>query len=113
MKRDSLIIDNTFLQPLIYAGQLNMELILSSIQQRNGCWNGTTLGGIIVDGGNLIGTVRSFPASPDPSYHNLFMQALPEAAFIVKARVQLLRDLGRQSALLMLFNLILALKPFM
>jgi O-acetylhomoserine (thiol)-lyase len=59
--------------------------------------NGTTLGGIIVDGGNFDWNSPKFPGfiTPDPSYHNLvYAEAFGPAAYIVKARVQLLRDLG-------------------
>lgn len=56
-----------------------------------------TLGGIIVDGGNFDWNAPKFPGftEPDPSYNNLvYSEALGPIAFIIKARVQLLRDLG-------------------
>jgi O-acetylhomoserine (thiol)-lyase len=59
--------------------------------------HGTSIGGIIVDSGKFDWTNGRFPglSEPDPSYHNLvYTQALGPLAYIVKARVQLLRDLG-------------------
>ncbi|NTW07447.1 MAG: bifunctional O-acetylhomoserine aminocarboxypropyltransferase/cysteine synthase, partial [Syntrophaceae bacterium] len=61
---------------------------------------GTSLGGVIVDSGKFDWTNGKFPliADPDPSYHGInFVEALKPAgniAYIVKARVTLLRDLG-------------------
>jgi O-acetylhomoserine (thiol)-lyase len=62
--------------------------------------HGTSLGGIIVDSGKFDWTNGKFPliADPDPSYHGInFVKALRSQgniAYIVKARVTLLRDLG-------------------
>src|ERR1035437_2745452 len=62
--------------------------------------HGTSLGGVIVDSGKFDWTNGKFPliSGPDPSYHNLdFVQALKpigNIAYIIKARVVLLRDLG-------------------
>ena len=62
--------------------------------------HGTAIAGVIVDGGTFDWTPRTrakFPGfnTPDPSYHGLvFAEALGPIAYILKARVQLLRDLG-------------------
>lgn len=59
--------------------------------------HGTSIGGIIVDGGTFDWANGKFPAftEPDPSYHGLkYAEALGAAAYITKARIQLLRDLG-------------------
>jgi O-acetylhomoserine (thiol)-lyase len=65
--------------------------------------HGTSIGGVIVDGGNFDWANGRFPAfvEPDPSYHGLKVWEtfgnFPDAgniAFIMKARLQLLRDLG-------------------
>jgi O-acetylhomoserine (thiol)-lyase len=59
--------------------------------------HGTSLGGVIVDSGKFDWTNGRFPefTEPDPSYHGLvYSQALGPLAYILKARVQLLRDLG-------------------
>jgi hypothetical protein len=62
--------------------------------------HGTTIGGIIVDGGKFAWSqnVEKFPGltEPDPSYHGAsYTTAVGDGiAYIIKARVQLLRDLG-------------------
>lgn len=56
-----------------------------------------TIGGIVVDGGNFDWTNGKFNAftTPDPSYHGLkYVESFGQAAYIVKLRVTLLRDLG-------------------
>ena len=59
--------------------------------------HGTTIGGLIVDSGKFDWTNGRFPefTNPDPSYHGLvYSQAFGNLAFILKARVQGLRDTG-------------------
>ncbi len=59
--------------------------------------HGTSIGGIIIDSGNFDWTNGKFPGltEPDPSYHGLvYTEAVGPLAYIIKARVQLLRDLG-------------------
>lgn len=56
-----------------------------------------TIGGIVVDGGNFDWTNGKFNdfTQPDPSYHGIkYVESFGEAAYIVKLRVTLLRDLG-------------------
>jgi O-acetylhomoserine (thiol)-lyase len=58
--------------------------------------HGTAIGGIIVDGGTFdwrSGRFENF-TTPDPSYHGLVYADLGAPAFILKARVQILRDIG-------------------
>ena len=55
------------------------------------------MGGVIVDSGNFDWTNGKFPAftQPDDSYHGLiYTQSFGKAAYITKARVQLMRDFG-------------------
>ncbi|PLR82875.1 O-acetylhomoserine aminocarboxypropyltransferase [Bacillus canaveralius] len=92
-----LIIDNTFATPYLCRPiEHGADIVIHSATK----WlvgNGTTLGGIIVDGGKFDWSSAKFPGfnEPDSSYHDLvYSEALGPAAFIVKARVQLLRDLG-------------------
>lgn len=91
-----LIIDNTFATPYLCRPiEHGADIVVHSATK----WllgNGTTLGGIIVDGGKFDWHSPKFPAftTPDPSYHNLVYADIGAAAYIVKARVQLLRDLG-------------------
>jgi len=92
-----LIVDNTFATPYLCRPiEHGADIVVHSATK----WllgNGTTLGGIIVDGGKFDWNSEKFSGfiTPDPSYHNLvYAEALGPAAYIVKARVQLLRDLG-------------------
>jgi O-acetylhomoserine (thiol)-lyase len=92
-----LIIDNTFATPYLCRPiEHGADIVVHSATK----WllgNGTVLGGIIVDGGNFDWKSPKFPGfnEPDSSYHNLvYSEAIGPAAFIIKARVQLLRDLG-------------------
>ncbi|USK69811.1 O-acetylhomoserine aminocarboxypropyltransferase/cysteine synthase family protein [Peribacillus asahii] len=92
-----LIVDNTFATPYLCRPiEFGADIVVHSATK----WllgNGTTLGGIIVDGGKFDWNSPNFPGftEPDPSYdHLVFAEALGQAAFIVKARVQLLRDIG-------------------
>jgi O-acetylhomoserine (thiol)-lyase len=92
-----LIIDNTFATPyLCRPFDYGADIVIHSATK----WllgNGTTLGGIIVDGGKFDWSNGKFPGftEPDPSYNNLiYSEALGAAAYIAKARVQLLRDMG-------------------
>ena len=63
--------------------------------------HGTAIGGVVVDAGQFDWASETsrkrFPefTAPDPSYHGLvYTEAFGPAAFIIKLRVQLLRDLG-------------------
>ncbi|PLS18066.1 O-acetylhomoserine aminocarboxypropyltransferase [Bacillus sp. M6-12] len=92
-----LIIDNTFATPYLCRPiEHGADIVIHSATK----WllgNGTTMGGIIIDGGRFNWDSPRFPGftEPDPSYNNLvYSEALGAAAFIAKARVQLLRDLG-------------------
>ncbi len=92
-----LIVDSTFTTPyLLKPIDFGADIVIHSATK----WllgNGTTLGGIIVDGGKFDWNSDKFPGftTPDPSYNNLvYSEAIGAAAFITKARVQLLRDFG-------------------
>ncbi|MFM8601184.1 MAG: bifunctional o-acetylhomoserine/o-acetylserine sulfhydrylase [Actinomycetota bacterium] len=64
--------------------------------------HGTSIAGALIDGGKFdFGASGRFPnyTEPDPSYHGLaYWPALGHGAFIIKARVQLLRDLGMSAS---------------
>lgn len=92
-----LVIDNTFATPyLARPFEYGANIVVHSATKFIG-GHGTSIGGIIVDGGNFdwAGSQR-FPEfnSPDPSYHGLVYSTLGASAFITKARVQILRDIG-------------------
>ncbi|MCB0036379.1 MAG: O-acetylhomoserine aminocarboxypropyltransferase/cysteine synthase, partial [Anaerolineales bacterium] len=91
-----LMIDNTFATPyLCRPFEWGANIITHSTTKFIG-GHGTTIGGVIVDGGNFDWTSGRFPnfTEPDGSYHGLRFADLGEPAFILKARVLALRDLG-------------------
>ncbi len=95
-----LIVDNTIATPyLIRPFEYGADIIIHSVTKFLG-GHGTTLGGAIIDGGKFEWSknVEKFPGltEPDPSYHGASYTAAvgDAAAYIIKARVQLLRDLG-------------------
>ncbi|UCG39374.1 MAG: homocysteine synthase [bacterium] len=91
-----LIIDNTVTPVLLRPFDHGADIIVYSATKFIG-GHGTSIGGAIVDSGRFDWTSGRFPefTQPDPSYHGLvYTQALGSLAYIVKARVQLLRDLG-------------------
>jgi O-acetylhomoserine (thiol)-lyase len=92
-----LMIDNTFATPyLARPFEYGANIVVHSATKFIG-GHGTSIGGVIVDGGNFTwaGNPR-FPNfnTPDDSYHGLVYADLGAAAFILKARVQILRDIG-------------------
>jgi len=94
-----LIVDNTVATPyLIQPLKWGADIVVHSATKYLG-GHGTAIGGVIVDGGTFdyAATPGKFPGftTPDPSYHGLvYSEALGPLAYILKARVQLLRDLG-------------------
>ena len=93
-----LIVDNTFATPyLIRPAEFGADIIVHSATKFIG-GHGTSIGGIIVDSGKFDWKESGrFPGltEPDPSYHGLnYVEAFGSLAYIVKARVQLLRDTG-------------------
>lgn len=95
--RIPLAIDNTFATPyLCRPFEWGANIVIHSTTKFIG-GHGTTIGGIIVDGGNFdwaeSGRFPNF-TQPDDSYHGLVYADLGAPAFILKARVQILRDIG-------------------
>ncbi len=92
-----LIVDNTFATPyLCRPFEFGADIVIHSATKFIG-GHGTAIGGVIVDGGTFDWTNGNFPGlvEPDPSYHGIsYTETFGNAAYIVKARVQLLRDLG-------------------
>jgi O-acetylhomoserine (thiol)-lyase len=92
-----LVIDNTFATPyLCRPFEWGANIVVHSTTKFIG-GHGTTIGGVIVDGGNFdwAGSERFANFNtPDLSYHGLVYASLGAAAFITKARVQVLRDIG-------------------
>lgn len=93
-----LIVDNTVATPfLVNPLALGADIVVHSLTKFIG-GHGNSIGGVIVDGGTFdYGASERFSnlTEPDPSYHGLaYWPALGAGAYIIKARVQLLRDLG-------------------
>ncbi len=93
-----LIVDNTVATPwLINPIEHGADIVLHSATKFIG-GHGTAIAGVIVDGGTFdFSQNDKFPqfTEPDPSYHGLqYWPALGPGAYVLKARVQLLRDLG-------------------
>jgi len=92
-----LILDNTLPTPyLLQPFKHGADIVVHSATKFIG-GHGTAIGGVIVDSGTFDWTNGRFPGfvEPDPSYHGLrYVEALGPLAYIIKARVQLMRDFG-------------------
>ncbi len=94
-----LMIDNTFATPYLFRPiEWGANVVTHSTTKFLG-GHGTTIGGLIVDGGNFDYRQGRYPnfTQPDPSYHGLVYADLEGAGlppFAIKARVQMLRDIG-------------------
>jgi O-acetylhomoserine (thiol)-lyase len=106
-----LVIDNTSASPaLVRPIEWGADIVVNSATKFLG-GHGTTIGGVIVDAGKFdwaaSGRFKEF-TEPDPSYHGLrYTEAFGPLAFILKARIQGLRDTG---AALSPFNAFLLLQ---
>ncbi len=97
-----LVVDNTVGVGLVRPIDYGADIVVASATKFIG-GHGTSIGGVIVDSGNFKWNNGKFPefTEPDPSYHGLKfwetfgdLPGLGNVAFILKTRVQLLRDLG-------------------
>jgi len=97
-----LVVDNTVGVGLVRPFEYGADIIVSSATKYIG-GHGTSIGGVIVDGGHFNWGNGKFPecTEPDPSYHGLVywdtfgnFPGLGNIAFIIKVRVTLLRDIG-------------------
>ena len=97
-----LVVDNTIGVGLVRPFDYGVDIVVASATKYIG-GHGTSIGGVIVDSGKFKWNNGKFPefTDPDPSYHGLKFwdvfgnfPGLGNVAFIIKIRVQLLRDLG-------------------
>ncbi len=91
-----LIVDNTIATPyLIQPIAHGADIVVHSATKYLG-GHGTAIAGVIVDSGTFDWTQGRHPGftEPDPSYHGVVFSELGPPAYALKARVQLLRDLG-------------------
>ena len=92
-----LIIDNTFATPILCRPiEHGADIVIhSTTKYMDG--HALSVGGVIIDSGNFDWTNGNFPefTEPDESYHGIiYTEQFGNAAYITKARVQLMRDLG-------------------
>lgn len=96
------VVDNTVGIGIVKPIEHGADIIVNSATKYIG-GHGTSIGGVIVDSGNFKWNNGKFPefTEPDPSYHGLKywdtfgnFPGLGNVAFIIKVRVQLLRDIG-------------------
>lgn len=93
-----LIVDNTITTPYLCRPiEFGADIVVHSLTKYI-CGHGTSMGGVIVDSGNFDWTKSGkFPelTEPDESYHGTkYVEAFDKMAYIVKARAQMIRDLG-------------------
>ena len=94
-----LIVDNTFATPFLFRPiERGADIVVHSATKFIG-GHGSSLGGVIVDGGNFDWKANpdKFPtlAKPDPSYHGaIFADVAGKAAFVTRIRAVVLRDTG-------------------
>ncbi len=94
------IVDNTVASPALFRPfEHGADIVVHSATKVLG-GHGTSIGGVIVDGGTFNWDNGKFPeiAGPNPSYHGLnlheALKSMGNIAYIIKARVTLLRDMG-------------------
>ncbi|MCU0697942.1 MAG: O-acetylhomoserine aminocarboxypropyltransferase/cysteine synthase [Myxococcaceae bacterium] len=96
-KRIPLIVDNTAATPvLLNPLKHGANIVIQSATKFIG-GHGQAIGGVIIDGGTFDWANGNFPefTEPNPGYHGLKLaEAFGNIAFIIKARVELLRDVG-------------------
>ena len=92
-----LVIDNTFATPYLCRPiDYGADIVVHSLTKFMG-GHGNSIGGIIVDGGKFDWSKGAFPQinQPSPAYHGMnFSEVFGAIAFIIRARVEGLRDLG-------------------
>ncbi len=92
-----LIIDSTFATPYLCRPlDFGADIVVHSATKFIG-GHGTAMGGVVIDGGKFDWSNGKFPllSDPDPSYHDIrYTEALGKLAFIIRLRVQVLRDVG-------------------
>jgi O-acetylhomoserine (thiol)-lyase len=91
------ICDNTVTTPILLRPiEYGIDIVVHSCTKFIG-GHGTSIGGAIVDSGKFDWTNGRYPemTEPDPSYHGVrYVERFGEMAYIIKARVQFLRDMG-------------------
>lgn len=108
-----LIVDNTFATPILCRPFEHGADIVTHSTSKYMDGHAMVLGGVIVDSGKFDWTKGNFPGltEPDESYHGIrYTESFKNAAYITKARVQLMRDLGATPAPISAFLLNIGLE---
>jgi O-acetylhomoserine (thiol)-lyase len=104
-----LIVDNTFASPILCRPlEWGADIVIHSATKFIG-GHGTALGGIIVESGKFDWSAGKHPllSSPSPGYHDMnFAETFGEFAFLMRARVEVLRDVGAAQSPMNAFLLI-------
>jgi O-acetylhomoserine (thiol)-lyase len=91
------VVDNTVTTPYLFRPlEYGADIVVYSLTKFIG-GHGTSIGGCVVDGGKFPWNNGKFPefTEPDPSYHGIrFWDVLGNLSYIIKMRVELLRDMG-------------------
>ncbi len=91
------ICDNTVMTPILFRPiEYGIDIVVHSCTKFIG-GHGTSIGGAIIDSGKFDWTNGRYPelTEPDPSYHGVkYVESFGQMAYIIKARVQFLRDMG-------------------
>ena len=91
------ICDNTVTTPILFRPiEYGVDIVVHSCTKFIG-GHGTSIGGCVVDSGKFNWDNGRYPdlTEPDPSYHGVkYVESFDELAYIIKARVQFLRDMG-------------------
>ena len=108
-----LVVDNTFASPYLCRPiELGADLILHSATKFIS-GHGTTMGGVLVDSGRFDYANGPFPllSEPSPGYHQkVFTETFGEYAFLMRARAEVLRDVGAQMSPMDAWLLLLGLE---
>lgn len=92
-----LMVDNTVASPILFRPiEHGADIVVHSCTKIIG-GHGTSIGGIVIDGGRFDWSNGRYPelTEPDPSYHGVkYLEQFGPMAYAVKLRVQLLRDMG-------------------
>lgn len=92
-----LVCDNTVASPILFRPiEHGVDIVVHSCTKFIG-GHGTSIGGIVIDSGKFNWDNGKYPelTEPDPSYHGIkYVEAVGALAYIIKLRVQILRDMG-------------------
>ncbi len=108
-----LVVDNTFASPYLCRPiEAGADIVVHSATKFIS-GHGTTMGGVMIDGGRFDFASAKFPllSQPSPGYHNkVFTETFGEYAFLMRSRAEVLRDVGAQMSPMDAWILLLGLE---